>query len=61
MATVLHFLKGEAELTLGGEKKNARAGSLVHMSPGLSHGIAAKTPVVMLLFMLKQVRTEESH
>jgi quercetin dioxygenase-like cupin family protein len=58
MAAVLHFLKGEAELTLGSEKKSARAGSLVHMSPGLSHGIVAKTPVVMLLFMLKQVRAE---
>jgi len=54
MAAVLLFLKGEAELTLGSEKKSARAGSLVHMAAGLSHGIAAKTPVVMLLLMLKQ-------
>jgi len=54
MAAVLLFLKGEAELTLGSEKKSARAGSLVHMAAGLSHGIAAKMPVVMLLLMLKQ-------
>jgi quercetin dioxygenase-like cupin family protein len=60
MAAVLHFLKGEAELTLGSEKRSARAGSLVHMSPGLSHGIVAKTPLVMLLLMLKQVRMEKS-
>ena len=60
MAAVLHFLKGEAEVTLGSETRCARAGSLVHMSPGLAHGIVAKTPLVMLLMMLKQVRTEKS-
>jgi quercetin dioxygenase-like cupin family protein len=59
MAAVLHFLKGEAEVTLGSETKSAHAGSLVHMSPGLSHGIVAKTPLVMLLMMLKQVRMEK--
>lgn len=60
MAAVLHFLKGDADLTLGTEKRSAHAGSLVHMPPGLSHGIAARTPVVMLLFMLKQVRAEKA-
>jgi len=58
MAAVLHFVKGEAEFKPGSEKK-LQSGSLVHMTPGLSHGIAAKTPVVMLLFMLKQVRAEK--
>jgi quercetin dioxygenase-like cupin family protein len=56
MAAVLQFVKGEAELTLGSEKKNVGAGALVHMAPGLSHGIVAKTPLVMLLLMLKQVK-----
>ena len=56
MAAVLHFLKGEAELTLGNEKKDVRAGAVVHMAPGLTHGIIAKTPLVMLLLMLKQVK-----
>lgn len=56
MAAVLHFLKGEAELTLGNEKRNVRAGAVVHMAPGLTHGIIAKTPLVMLLLMLKQVK-----
>lgn len=58
MAAVLHFLRGEAQLTLGDETKNVRAGALIHMAPGLSHGIVAKTPLVMLLYMLKQVRLE---
>jgi len=53
MAAVLHFLMGDAELTLGSEKRSAHAGSLVHMAPGLSYGLAAKTPVAMLHFMLK--------
>ncbi len=56
MAAVLHFLKGEAGLTLGSEKRDVRAGALVHMAPGLTHGIIAKTPLVMLLLMLKQVK-----
>jgi quercetin dioxygenase-like cupin family protein len=56
MAAILYFVKGEAELTLGEEKKHVSAGALVHMSPRTSHGILATTPVTMLLFMLKQVR-----
>ena len=56
MAAVLHFLKGEAELTLGDEKRDVRAGAVVHMAPGLTHAIIAKTPLVMLLLMLKQVK-----
>jgi quercetin dioxygenase-like cupin family protein len=57
MAAVLYFVKGEAEVTLGAEKVQARAGSLVHMPPQLTHGIFAKAPTVMLLLMMKQVRS----
>lgn len=60
MAAILYFIRGEAELTLGAEKKNVRAGAFVHMPPQTPHGILAKTPVAMLLLMLKQVRLEES-
>ena len=58
MAAVLYFVRGEAEVTLGDEKKEVRAGALVHMTPQLRHSILAKTPLVMLLWMLKQVRAE---
>ena len=51
---VLHFLQGEAKLTLGDEVVEARPGTWVHMPKGLQHGIAARTPVVMLLLLLKQ-------
>jgi quercetin dioxygenase-like cupin family protein len=56
MAAALYFMKGEAELTLGTEKKDVRAGAFVHMPPQTPHGILAKTPVAMLLLMMKQVR-----
>lgn len=56
MAAMLYFVRGEAELTLGTDKKNVRAGTLIHMMPETPHGILAKTPLVMVLFMLKQVR-----
>jgi quercetin dioxygenase-like cupin family protein len=60
MAAILYFMRGEAELTLGAEKKNVRAGAFVHMPPQTPHGILARTPVAMLLLMLKQVRLEKS-
>lgn len=49
---VLHFVQGEAQLTLGGEVMHAGPGTWVHMQPNLSHSITAETPVVMLLYML---------
>ena len=49
----LHFLQGEADLTLGEDKMTAKTGAWVHMPPHLPHSITAKTPVLMLLTMLK--------
>jgi len=53
MPAVLHFLQGEAKLTLGDDTLEARPGTWVHMPAGLRHSIQAKTPVVMLLLLLK--------
>ena len=50
---VLHFLRGEAKLTLGDDTLEAKPGTWVHMPTGLRHSIQAKTPVVMLLLLLK--------
>ena len=50
---ILHFLQGEAELTLGGDRMTARAGAWVHMTSHLPHSIVAKTPVLMLLLMFQ--------
>lgn len=50
---ILIFVKGEAVVGLGEDMKEAAAGTFVHMPPGLRHSIKAKTPVVMLLVLLK--------
>ena len=50
---VMHFLSGEASLTLGDDPHEATAGTWVHMPPKLRHSIRAKTPVAMLLLLLK--------
>ena len=53
MPAILHFLQGEAQLTLGEDTLAAGPGSWIHMPTGLRHSIQAKTPVVMLLLLLK--------
>ncbi len=50
---VIQILKGEATLALGTDVHQVAAGCLVHMPPQLKHGIVAKTPMLMLLTMLK--------
>jgi quercetin dioxygenase-like cupin family protein len=50
---VLHILEGEARLRLGEDVLEARAGAWIHMRAELAHGIHARTPVIMLLVMLK--------
>ena len=50
---ILQFVQGEADLTLGGDAREAQQGTWVHMPPGLAHSIRARTPVVMLLVLLK--------
>ena len=50
---ILFFVKGEATVGLGDGVQEAQAGTWVHMPAGLKHSIKAKTPVVMLLVLLK--------
>jgi quercetin dioxygenase-like cupin family protein len=52
----LHFLQGEATVTVGTESHEVEPGSLIHMQPEVMHGIVAKTPVTMLLYLLKAAR-----
>lgn len=58
MPAVLYFLEGEADLTLGSETQTVRAGAFAHMPPYLNHAIVAKTPLVMLLLMIKGLKRE---
>jgi quercetin dioxygenase-like cupin family protein len=54
---ILHFLQGEAKLTLGEATLDAKPGTWVHMPAGLKHGIEAKTPLVLLLLLMKHNET----
>jgi quercetin dioxygenase-like cupin family protein len=56
MPAIIHILKGEARLTLGGDVLDALPGTWVHMPPELQHSILARTPVTMLLLMIKEAR-----
>jgi quercetin dioxygenase-like cupin family protein len=49
---ILHFLSGEAQVTLGEAIQAAGPGTWVHMPAHLPHSITAQTEVVMLLVML---------
>jgi quercetin dioxygenase-like cupin family protein len=50
---ILYVLEGHADLQLGPDLVKAEAGSFVYMPPMLSHGIAAKTGLRMLLVQMK--------
>jgi quercetin dioxygenase-like cupin family protein len=50
---ILHFLEGEAIVTLGQDAKRATAGTWIYMSANLVHSVRAETPVSLLLLLLK--------
>jgi quercetin dioxygenase-like cupin family protein len=52
-SAIMHFLQGEADVTLDAERLDAGPGTWIHMPPGMRHSIRAKTPVSMLLLLLK--------
>ncbi len=54
MPAVLHFLEGQAELTLGSERIKVGPGAWIHMAPKLPHSISTQTPVRMVLYLIKQ-------
>ena len=49
----LHLIEGEARVQLGDDTLDAGAGAWIHMPPELPHGIEAKTPLTMLLYLIK--------
>lgn len=50
---IMHFLLGEASITLRSDRHEVKTGSWIHMPPQLPHSIRTKSPVVMLLLLLK--------
>lgn len=49
---VLHFLRGEAKLTLAGDSMTVEPGALVHMPAHMPHSVYAVDEVTMLLYLL---------
>lgn len=49
---VLHFISGQARLTLGEDEQTAVPGTWVHMAAHLPHSIYAETEVKMVLMLL---------
>lgn len=53
---IMHFVQGEARMTLGQEVVEAKPGTWVHMPARLPHSLQAHTPVIMLLLLLRGAR-----
>jgi quercetin dioxygenase-like cupin family protein len=54
MPAIIQIVQGQADLTLGAETVTVGPGAWVHMPAGLRHAIVARTPLVMLLLLLKE-------
>lgn len=50
-AAIIQIVEGEADVTVGEDRHDLRAGSWLHMPPRLKHSIHARTRLVMLLLM----------
>jgi quercetin dioxygenase-like cupin family protein len=53
MPAILHFIQGEATLTLGAEQIEVQPGTWIHMPANLQHSVQTKTRTIMLLLLLK--------
>ena len=50
---IVQIMRGEADLTIGSDKQDGGPGTWIYMPARMPHSIAAKTPVVMLLVLVK--------
>jgi len=55
---IMHFLTGEADITLGTDSVAVAPGTWMHMPPQLPHSIRAKTPVTMLLTLMRSAEVK---
>jgi len=53
MPAIMHFIKGDATVLVGGDTFEVGAGAWFHMLPNTVHSVRTKTPLVMLLTLLK--------
>lgn len=54
---IMHFLEGEADVTVGETKSAATANTFYHMEANMPHSITARQPTKMLLTLLKACKT----
>lgn len=54
LTAIIQMINGEADLTVGDESVAGKAGTWIRMKPKTQHSIQAKTPVTMLLTLLKE-------
>ena len=50
---IVQILKGDAALTIAGEERAGGPGTWIYMPARTAHSLVAKTPVVMLLILVK--------
>jgi quercetin dioxygenase-like cupin family protein len=51
---IIEIVEGEADLTVAGDAIDGRPGTWLHMEAETPHGIVARTPLTLLLTLLKQ-------
>ena len=54
MPVTLEVVQGEATITLGADVVEARAGTWMHLPGNTPHSVVARTPLVLLLTLLKR-------
>ncbi len=50
---IIQIVKGTATVTLGADTLEVQPGAWIHMAAGLAHSITARTPLTMLLTLMK--------
>ena len=53
MPAIVQIVAGQARLTLGEEVVEVGPGAWIHMPAGLRHAVVARTPLTLLLLLLK--------
>jgi quercetin dioxygenase-like cupin family protein len=57
---IIHILKGEGSLTLKTDTQPAQPGTWAYMPANLPHSVVARTPLTMLLVMLRSAKEQEN-
>ena len=53
-AAIIQVLRGEATITVAGSSHEASSGTWIHLPAKTIHSVVAKTPLILLLTLLKE-------